>query len=146
MRATKRGKRNVYCTPKLTHFATFKAVYDRYFAADNPARIFMQVPSWPGPFDVEINCVVGLKLAVEYHFGTPGAEPPQSARMLWNLKSKVAIRQREENNSGPVNHPEHLASLIHCSASATRLASPISSQRSRARRRDSHSCVFWPLR
>jgi enamine deaminase RidA (YjgF/YER057c/UK114 family) len=22
-----------------------------------PARIFLHVPSWPGPFDVEIDCV-----------------------------------------------------------------------------------------
>ena len=27
------------------------------YAGDNPARIFVQVPSWPGPFDVEIDCV-----------------------------------------------------------------------------------------
>jgi 2-iminobutanoate/2-iminopropanoate deaminase len=50
-------KCNVYCTPDPSHFATFNAVYDRYFAGDNPARIFVQVPSWPGPFDVEIDCV-----------------------------------------------------------------------------------------
>ena len=50
-------KCNVYCTPEPSHFATFNAVYDRYFAGDNPARIFVQVPSWPGPFDVEVDCV-----------------------------------------------------------------------------------------
>ena len=50
-------KCNVYCTREPPHFATFNAVYDRYFAGDNPARIFVQVPSWPGPFDVEIDCV-----------------------------------------------------------------------------------------
>src|SRR2546421_12424111 len=50
-------KCSVYCTPEPSHFATFNAVYDRYFAGDNPARIFVQVPSWPGPFDVEIDCV-----------------------------------------------------------------------------------------
>ena len=50
-------KCNVYCTPEPSHFATSNAVYDRYFAGDNPARIFVQVPSWPGPFDVEIDCV-----------------------------------------------------------------------------------------
>ena len=50
-------KCNVYCTPEPSHFATFNAVYDRYFADENPARIFVQVPSWPGPFDVEIDCV-----------------------------------------------------------------------------------------
>src|SRR4051794_32318093 len=50
-------KCNVYCTPEPSHFATFNAVYDRYFAGKNPARIFVAVPSWPGPFDVEIDCV-----------------------------------------------------------------------------------------
>jgi 2-iminobutanoate/2-iminopropanoate deaminase len=50
-------KCNVYCTPAPAHFAAFNAIYDRYFAGDNPARIFVQVPSWPGPFDVEIDCV-----------------------------------------------------------------------------------------
>jgi 2-iminobutanoate/2-iminopropanoate deaminase len=50
-------KCNVYCTPGETHFAAFNDVYDRYFPADAPARIFMHVPMWPGPFDVEIDCV-----------------------------------------------------------------------------------------
>jgi len=50
-------KCNVYCTPDPSHFAEFNAVYDRYFPEDAPARIFMHVPSWPGPFDVEIDCV-----------------------------------------------------------------------------------------
>ena len=48
------------CTRELTHFATFNAVYDRYFPEDAPARIFLHVPSWPGPFDVEIDCVAVL--------------------------------------------------------------------------------------
>ena len=50
-------KCNVYCTPEPSHFAAFNAIYDRWFAGENPARIFVQVPSWPGPFDVEIDCV-----------------------------------------------------------------------------------------
>ena len=54
-------KCNVYCTPEPLHFAAFNAVYDRYFADENPARIFVQVPSWPGAFDVEIDCVAVLK-------------------------------------------------------------------------------------
>jgi 2-iminobutanoate/2-iminopropanoate deaminase len=29
----------------------------RYFPSESPARIFLHVPSWPGPFDVEIDCV-----------------------------------------------------------------------------------------
>jgi 2-iminobutanoate/2-iminopropanoate deaminase len=50
-------KCNVYCTPERAHFAAFNAVYDRYFPEDAPARIFLHVPSWPGPFDVENDCV-----------------------------------------------------------------------------------------
>jgi 2-iminobutanoate/2-iminopropanoate deaminase len=50
-------KCNVYCTPDPTHFGIFNEVYDRYFPADAPARIFMHVPSWPAAFDVEIDCV-----------------------------------------------------------------------------------------
>jgi 2-iminobutanoate/2-iminopropanoate deaminase len=50
-------KCNVYCTPNPAHFSEFNAVYDQYFADDTPARIFLHVPSWPGPFDVEIDCV-----------------------------------------------------------------------------------------
>jgi 2-iminobutanoate/2-iminopropanoate deaminase len=50
-------KCNVYCTPEPSHFAAFNAIYDRHFAGENPARIFVQVPSWPGPLDVEIDCV-----------------------------------------------------------------------------------------
>jgi enamine deaminase RidA (YjgF/YER057c/UK114 family) len=50
-------KCNVYCTPEETHFAVFNDIYARYFPADSPARIFLYVPSWPGPFDIEIDCV-----------------------------------------------------------------------------------------
>src|SRR6516225_7657878 len=54
---TKVLKCNVYCTPDPAHFSAFNEVYDRYFHTDAPARIFVHVPSWPGPFDVEIDCV-----------------------------------------------------------------------------------------
>jgi 2-iminobutanoate/2-iminopropanoate deaminase len=50
-------KCNVYCAPGPMHFATFNAVYDRYFPKDAPSRIFMHIHSWPGPFDAEIDCV-----------------------------------------------------------------------------------------
>jgi 2-iminobutanoate/2-iminopropanoate deaminase len=50
-------KCNVYCTPDPTHFARFNAVYERYFPTEQPTRIFLHVPSWPGPFDVEVDCV-----------------------------------------------------------------------------------------
>ncbi len=50
-------KCNVYCVPGPERFATFNAVYDRYFPAEAPARIFMFIDSWPGPFDLEVDCV-----------------------------------------------------------------------------------------
>ena len=53
-------KCNVYCVPGAEHFATFNAVYDRYFPKDAPSRIFMFIHSWPGPFDLEIDCVAAV--------------------------------------------------------------------------------------
>src|SRR5450756_410255 len=53
-------KCNVYCTPDPSHFGKFNEVYARYFPAESPARIFLHVPSWPGPFDVEVDCVAVL--------------------------------------------------------------------------------------
>ena len=50
-------KCNVYCVPGESRFETFNAVYDRYFPKDAPSRIFMFIHSWPGPFDIEIDCV-----------------------------------------------------------------------------------------
>jgi len=50
-------KCNVYCTPDPWHFAIFNDIYARYFPADSPARIFLHVPSFPGPFDIEVDCV-----------------------------------------------------------------------------------------
>lgn len=50
-------KCNVYCVPGEARFATFNTVYDRYFPKDAPSRIFMYIHSWPGPFDLEIDCV-----------------------------------------------------------------------------------------
>jgi len=50
-------KCNVYCTPDPRHFAVFNDIYGRYFPSESPARIFLFVPSWPGPFDVEVDCV-----------------------------------------------------------------------------------------
>jgi 2-iminobutanoate/2-iminopropanoate deaminase len=35
-------KCNVYCTPEPSRFAAFNAIYDRYFAGENPARIFVR--------------------------------------------------------------------------------------------------------
>jgi 2-iminobutanoate/2-iminopropanoate deaminase len=50
-------KCNVYCVPGPTRFSIFNAVYDRYFPKDAPSRIFMFIHSWPGPFDLELDCV-----------------------------------------------------------------------------------------
>ena len=49
-------KCNVFCTSSA-HFAAVNAVYGRYFPADPPARIFVCIPEWTGPFDIEIDCV-----------------------------------------------------------------------------------------
>ena len=52
-------KCNVYCTePK--HFPAVNAVYARYFPEQPPARIFICVPEWFGPFDIEIDCIAML--------------------------------------------------------------------------------------
>ena len=47
-------KCNVYCT-SAKHFAAVNAIYARYFPEDPPARIFVCVPEWFGPFDLEID-------------------------------------------------------------------------------------------
>jgi 2-iminobutanoate/2-iminopropanoate deaminase len=49
-------KCNVYCT-RVDKFAAVNAIYARYFPRDPPARIFVNVPAWPGHFDIEIDCV-----------------------------------------------------------------------------------------
>jgi 2-iminobutanoate/2-iminopropanoate deaminase len=52
-------KCNVYCT-SVDDFAAVNAVYARYFQGPPPARIFTAVPAWPGPFDIEVDCVATL--------------------------------------------------------------------------------------
>ncbi|MFL9906523.1 RidA family protein [Paraburkholderia sp. RL17-337-BIB-A] len=52
-------KCNVYCT-SVEKFATVNAVYQRYFPVDPPARIFVNVPAWPGRFDIEIDCIAAV--------------------------------------------------------------------------------------
>ena len=49
-------KCNIYCT-SAKHFPVVNAIYARYFPVDPPARIFVCVPEWMGPFDIEIDCV-----------------------------------------------------------------------------------------
>jgi 2-iminobutanoate/2-iminopropanoate deaminase len=38
-------------------FEAINRVYARYFATDPPARGFIVVAGWHGPFDVEIDCI-----------------------------------------------------------------------------------------
>ena len=52
-------KCNVYCT-SVEKFAAVNTVYMRFFPKDPPARIFISVPAWPGPFDIEIDCVAAV--------------------------------------------------------------------------------------
>jgi len=52
-------KCNVYCT-KVEAFPVVNAIYAKYFPKDPPARIFINVPAWPGHFDIEIDCVATI--------------------------------------------------------------------------------------
>jgi 2-iminobutanoate/2-iminopropanoate deaminase len=52
-------KCTVYCTD-AAHFQTINSVYARYFPSDPPARSFICVSPWHGPFDVEIDCVATI--------------------------------------------------------------------------------------
>ncbi|MBV9558613.1 MAG: RidA family protein [Pseudolabrys sp.] len=50
----------VKCTvysSNTAHFSVINAVYARYFPTDPPARSFVFVAGWHGPFDVEIDCI-----------------------------------------------------------------------------------------
>ncbi len=49
-------KCNVFCT-SARHFAVFNAIYARTFPEQPPARIFVCIPEWTGPFDIEIDCI-----------------------------------------------------------------------------------------
>lgn len=49
-------KCNLFCTSSK-HFVAVNAVYARYFTDNPPARIFVCVPEWTGPFDIEIDCI-----------------------------------------------------------------------------------------
>ena len=53
-------KCNVYCT-SVDYFPTVNAIYASFFPGDPPARIFINVPAWPGNFDIEIDCVAIAK-------------------------------------------------------------------------------------
>jgi 2-iminobutanoate/2-iminopropanoate deaminase len=53
-------KCNVYCT-SVDFFPIVNGIYARFFPVNPPARIFINVPAWPGHFDIEIDCVAVLK-------------------------------------------------------------------------------------
>ncbi|MDP6427743.1 MAG: Rid family detoxifying hydrolase [Rhodospirillales bacterium] len=39
------------------HFQKVNAIYRQYFTEDFPARTFVTVGSWPGGFDIEVECI-----------------------------------------------------------------------------------------
>jgi len=53
-------KCNVYCT-SVEKFAVVNEIYKRYFPHEPPARIFVNVPAWPGRFDIEIDCIAAVR-------------------------------------------------------------------------------------
>ena len=53
-------KCKVYCT-SVEKFAAVNTIYARYFPKDPPARIFVCIPAWPGPFDIEVDCIAVRK-------------------------------------------------------------------------------------
>ena len=52
-------KCTVYCT-SVDLFAAVNAVYASYFPTEPPARVFVNVPAWPGHFDIEVDCVATI--------------------------------------------------------------------------------------
>ena len=52
-------KCHVYCT-SVEKFAAVNAIYAKFFPYDPPARVFVNVPAWPGRFDIEIDCVAAV--------------------------------------------------------------------------------------
>jgi 2-iminobutanoate/2-iminopropanoate deaminase len=52
-------KCTVYCTDPA-QFQTINAIYARYFPSNPPARGFIVVAGWHGPFDVEVDCIAAI--------------------------------------------------------------------------------------
>lgn len=52
-------KCNVYCT-SVEMFPIVNEIYARFFGPEPPARIFINVPAWPGHFDIEIDCIAAV--------------------------------------------------------------------------------------
>lgn len=40
-----------------SHFQSINEIYARYFPTEPPARSFIFVSGWHGPFDVEVDCI-----------------------------------------------------------------------------------------
>lgn len=53
-------KCNVFCTD-ATYFGAFNDIYARYFPVESPARIFLCVAPFPGPLDIEVDCIAVVK-------------------------------------------------------------------------------------
>ena len=49
-------KVQVLCA-NAAHFQRVNAIYRQFFTEDFPARTFVTVGSWPGGFDIEIECI-----------------------------------------------------------------------------------------
>jgi 2-iminobutanoate/2-iminopropanoate deaminase len=49
-------KCNIYCTD-ASQFGKFNEIYARYFPVESPARIFLCGAPFPGPLDIEVDCV-----------------------------------------------------------------------------------------
>lgn len=43
-----------------SHFETINRVYGHYFHEAPPARVFICVAGWPGPFNLEIDCIAAV--------------------------------------------------------------------------------------
>ena len=52
-------KCTVYCT-SVDMFPAVNVIYSRYFPIDPPARVFVNVPAWPGHFDIEVDCIAAI--------------------------------------------------------------------------------------
>ena len=53
-------KCHVYCT-NVEMFPQVNAVYSKYFPNNPPARTFVNVPAWPGGFDIEVDCIAVIE-------------------------------------------------------------------------------------
>ena len=52
-------KCNIYCT-WVDMFPVVNAIYADFFGPNPPARTFVNVPAWPGHFDIEIDCIAAV--------------------------------------------------------------------------------------